>query len=94
MEKVGGRRAEARLTARELVEALEENAAIDNCLMKAQRLARMLRDPDAHLWLDHETRGYPQDFALSRLTKCIHIITCCLGHFSLFFGDIFTGIDC
>lgn len=67
MEKLGGRRAEARIAAREFVEALEENAAIDVCLMKAQRLARMLRDPDAQLWLDHETRGYPPDFALSQL---------------------------
>ena len=46
---------------------MESNAPIDTCLMKAQRLARMLRDGDAQLWLDYETRGYPRDFELSRL---------------------------
>jgi hypothetical protein len=61
------RRAEARIAARELVEALEDNVAIDKCLMKAQRLARLLRDSDAQLWLDHEMRGYPPDFALKSL---------------------------
>ena len=64
------RRTEARVAARELVEALEETAPIDKCLMKAQRLARMLRDPDAQLWLDHETRGYPSDFSLRTLGTC------------------------
>lgn len=67
METRGSRRAEARLTARQLVEALEDNAPIDRCLMKAQRLARMLRDSDAQLWLDHEMRGYPADFVLAKL---------------------------
>jgi hypothetical protein len=67
MDRKGSRRAEARNVARELVEALESDATIDKCLMKAQRLARMLRDTDAQLWLDYETRGYPADFALSRL---------------------------
>lgn len=45
MENRASRRAEARLAARELVEVLEENAPIDKCLMKAQRLARMLTLP-------------------------------------------------
>lgn len=67
METRGSRRAEARSAARELVEALEDNAPIDRCLMKAQRLARLLRDSDAQLWLDHEMRGYPADFSLTRL---------------------------
>jgi hypothetical protein len=63
----GSRRAEARQAARELVDALEDNVAIDKCLMKAQRLARMLRDSEAQLWLDHEMRGYPPDFRLTSL---------------------------
>lgn len=61
------RRAEALIAARELVEVLENNESIDRCLMKAQRLARMLRDTDAQLWLDYETRGYPKEFSLSLL---------------------------
>jgi hypothetical protein len=67
METRGNRRRDASKAARELVEALESNAPIDTCLMKAQRLARMLRDSDAQLWLDCETRGYSPDFQLSRL---------------------------
>lgn len=67
MSRAVSRRTEAGNAARELVTALEDNEAIDRCLMKAQRLARMLRDTDAQLWLDYETRGYPEDFQLSRL---------------------------
>jgi hypothetical protein len=37
---------------------------IERCLMKAQRLARLLRDTDAQAWLDYETRGYPPEIDL------------------------------
>lgn len=67
MVRSTSRRTEAGNAARELVTALENNEAIDRCLMKAQRLARILRDTDAQLWLDYETRGYPEDFQLAKL---------------------------
>jgi hypothetical protein len=38
--------------------------------MKAKRLARLMRDSDAQLWLDLETRGYPDGFAFSSLGTC------------------------
>jgi hypothetical protein len=66
-EDSGGRRAQAKAVARELVDVLEnETVAIDRCLMKAQRLARILRDSYAQTWLDHETRGYPADIQLAK----------------------------
>ena len=50
---------QARVTARELVEALEADEPIAKCLMKAQRLARLLRDTEAQTWLTYEASGYP-----------------------------------
>ncbi len=38
--------------------------------MKAKRLARLMRDTDAQVWLDLETRGYPNDFNFSQLGTC------------------------
>lgn len=67
MGQKGSRRNEALIAARELVEALETDAPIDKCLMKAQRLARMLRDTDAQNWLEYEIRGYPSGFDLHLL---------------------------
>jgi hypothetical protein len=53
------RRAHALTAAREFVDALESNTLpIEQCLMKAQRLARLLRNEHAQTWLDLETRGY------------------------------------
>lgn len=73
MKPEGGRRAEAVSVARELVASLEDDSApIERTLMKAQRLARLLRDPYAQAWLDHEMRGYPDDFDLrEQLGPCV-----------------------
>jgi len=65
------RRAEALVVARELVDDLESGVvSIAQNLMKAQRLARLLRDSDAQRWLDLESRGYPETLALTELGSC------------------------
>jgi hypothetical protein len=62
---------EARRVAQALLDDLEGAASpIDAVLMKAKRLARLMRDADAQLWLDLETRGYPSDFSFSQLGTC------------------------
>lgn len=62
---------EARRVAVSLLDDLESSAAsIDAILMRAKRLARLMRDSDAQLWLDFETRGYPPDFTFSKLGSC------------------------
>jgi len=61
----------ARATSAELVDALEEGAApIDGCLMKAMRLARLMRDSDAQTLLKFETSGYPSGFSFQSLASC------------------------
>jgi hypothetical protein len=46
-------------TAEALLDELELGAApIMNSLLKAKRLARLMRDEDAGTWLDLEARGY------------------------------------
>lgn len=63
---------EARQVAAALLDALEESTVgIDSILMKAKRLARLMRDSDAQTWLDLETRGYPDDFVFSELGSCL-----------------------
>ena len=65
------RRAEALVVARELVDDLESGVvSIAQNLMKAQRLARLLRDSDAQRWLDLESRGYPETLDLRELGSC------------------------
>ena len=62
---------EARRVAQSLLDDLEGSASpIDAVLMKAKRLARVMRDADAQLWLDLETRGYPIDFSFERIGTC------------------------
>jgi hypothetical protein len=62
---------DARRTAHELIEALEtSNVPIADCLMKAQRLARLLRDSDAQTWLTFEMAGYPKENAEQRIGWC------------------------
>lgn len=61
----------ARQTAAELLEQLETGSTpISESLMRAKRLARLLRDEDAQQWLDLETKGYPGDFDFGRLGSC------------------------
>ena len=68
-EKYGtSRQEEARKTAEELLRALEAGSLnSEQLLMKAQRVARLLRDTDAQQWLDFELTGYPDDFTTSAL---------------------------
>jgi hypothetical protein len=61
----------AREAAYALVDALElQNKPILECLMIAQRLARLERDEDAQRWLELETRGYPAELAPGHLGWC------------------------
>ena len=62
---------EARRVALALLNDLEGSSfPIDAILMKAKRLARLMRDFDAQLWLDSETRGYPDGYNSSKLGTC------------------------
>jgi hypothetical protein len=62
---------EARRVALALLDDLEAaNVPIDSVLMKAKRLARLMRDTDAQHWLDLETSGYPSTFSFSELGTC------------------------
>jgi len=47
-----------------------EDAAVERCLMLAQRLARLMRDTDAQRWLDYEQRGYPETLPAGHLGSC------------------------
>jgi hypothetical protein len=61
----------ARQAVAELLQILEDGTGgIDRALFKAQRVARLLRDADAQLWLDKELRGYPPDFPSMSLGAC------------------------
>ena len=67
---------EARKVSEELLNDLESSASkVDAVLMKAKRLARLMRDSDAQTWLDLETKGYPDDFSFSELGDCIKYAT-------------------
>jgi hypothetical protein len=62
---------EARQVARSLLNELESpGCPVDPALMRAKRLARLMRDADAQLWLDLETRGYPPSFDFAQLGTC------------------------
>ena len=62
---------EARHVAKELLDGLEySSASIDAILLRAKRLARLMRDMDAQFWLDLEMKGYPEDFNFSTLGTC------------------------
>ncbi|MBB4391796.1 hypothetical protein [Bradyrhizobium sp. ERR14] len=53
---------EARQVARTLLNDLETvTVRTEGVLMKAKRLARLMRDSDAQLWLEYETSGYPSE---------------------------------
>ena len=61
----------ARQTASELLEELESGRIpVAQSLMRAKRLARLLRDEEAQRWLDLELKGYPQGFNFSTLGSC------------------------
>lgn len=65
----------AREVAAILLNELEMDATpIIQCLMKAKRLARLLRDNDAQQWLDLETRGYPSNFDFNTIGSCLKYV--------------------
>ena len=67
----GPRLAQARQTAEALLDELELGSApIMNAILKAKRLARLMRDEHAQLWLDLEASGYPPEFVYARLGTC------------------------
>lgn len=67
---------EARKISEALLDDLESSASkIDAILMRAKRLARLMRDSDAQVWLDLETKGYPDEFGFSELGSCIKYAT-------------------
>lgn len=71
MSEKSSRVAEARNVASALLDDLESSASqIDAVLMRAKRLARLMRDSDAQTWLDLETKGYPESFNFSQLGTC------------------------
>lgn len=71
MENKNSRTTEARRIASELLDSLETSFNdVDSVLLKAQRLARLMRDSDAQLWLDFEMRGYPKGFNFSKIGTC------------------------
>ena len=62
---------EARRIASSLLGDLENNTSpAERVLMRAKRLARLMRDADAQTWLEHETRGYPPKFSFETLGTC------------------------
>jgi hypothetical protein len=62
---------EARSVAASLLNDLETSSVtVDKILMRAKRLARLMRDDDAQVWLDYETKGYPNPFNLKELGSC------------------------
>lgn len=62
---------EARSVAASLLNDLETSSVtVDKILMRAKRLARLMRDDDAQVWLDYETKGYPIPFNFKELGNC------------------------
>jgi hypothetical protein len=67
---------EARRVATSLLDDLENgDPPAERVLMKAKRLARLMRDSDAQIWLDYETRGYPAGLSLDGLGSCARYAT-------------------
>ena len=62
---------EARQVARTLLDDLETvTVRTEGILMKAKRLARLMRDADTQRWLGYETLGYPSKLNLDELGTC------------------------
>lgn len=62
---------EAKSIAKLLLDDLElANSSAERILMKAIRLARLMRDNDAQAWLQLEATGYPDGFDFSSLGTC------------------------
>lgn len=62
---------EARNVASNLLDELEAGEIpIESLLMKAKRMARLMRDTDAQQWLNYEACGYPTEFHIPSLGTC------------------------
>jgi hypothetical protein len=62
---------EAKALARSLLDDLElSTSPAAQVLMKAKRLARLMRDTNAQKWLELEASGYPERFDFSTLETC------------------------
>lgn len=72
IDSVSDRLNDARQVARTLLDDLETvTVRTEGVLMKAKRLARLMRDSDAQLWLELETSGYPKEsFSIAALGTC------------------------
>ncbi|UGA46653.1 hypothetical protein HU230_0011675 [Bradyrhizobium quebecense] len=63
--------AELKRVASTLLDDLEGGTGeVEGTLMKAKRLARLMRDADAQRWLEFEMTGYPSGFVFSSLGTC------------------------
>ena len=72
VDKQKSRLWEAREVASQLLDDMEtQEHPVERHLMRAKRIARLLRDTDSQTWLDLESRGYPKDFSISKLGNCL-----------------------
>lgn len=69
---------EARRVVIDLLDGIESSSiSIDPIILRAKRLARLMRDSDAQSWLDLEMRGYPDNFNFSTLGTCRQYAASC-----------------
>ncbi len=62
---------EAIKSAKELLYEMEiGELPVERYLMKAKRVARLIGDSDAQVWLNYELIGYPASYIFSGLGKC------------------------
>jgi len=72
------RLAEARSVADDLLHKMETaELSIERHLLQAKRIARLLRDTDAQIWLDLEISGYKDGFHTSVLGNCLRYAQAC-----------------
>src|SRR5260370_39729649 len=65
------RTTEAAAVSEQILDLLEnQNCPIEQVLLKAKRLARLIRDTDAQEWLKHELSGYPAGLDLAAFGSC------------------------
>ena len=66
------RTTEAATVSEELLNLLEnQSCPIAQVLLKAKRLARLLRDNDAQRWLNYELSGYPDGLTFAEFGSCL-----------------------
>src|ERR1035441_8671763 len=66
------RLAEAKVVVQSLLDSLETRPEpILQILLRAKRVAQLLKDSEAQTWLTYEITGYPDDFCESQIGYCI-----------------------